>query len=52
MTKQNKNDIPKYVLEGNQNIPEDLKKVKEELVLKEKGFDIFSSTESPPSYSN
>ncbi len=33
-------------------ICEDLKKVKEELVLKEKGFDIFSSTESPPSYSN
>ena len=28
-------------------ICEDLKKVKEELVLKEKGFDIFSSTESP-----
>ena len=33
-------------------ICEDLKKVKEELVLKEKGFDIFSSTESPPGYSN
>ena len=33
-------------------ICEDLKKVKEELVLKEQGFDIFSSTESPPSYSN
>ena len=29
MTKQNKNEIPKYVLEGNQNIPEDLKKVKD-----------------------
>ena len=33
-------------------IYEDLKKVKEELFLKEKGFDIYSSTESPPSYSN
>ena len=27
MSKQNQIEIPKYVLEGNQNIPEDLKKV-------------------------
>ena len=29
MTKQNQIEIPEYVLEGNQNIPKDLKKVKD-----------------------